>query len=146
MKYIALIFTAVILLACSETEEVEKKDTVIEKTDDNQNTPVDREDLIEIKGDTYIEYYDIDKKRIKQTGDYDEKGERHGVWTYYHPNGVKGSSSSYTNGLKNGVSQVWRPNGSPYYIGEYRNDKKIGVWRTYDEQGKFVSEKDYGDE
>ena len=146
MKYIAFIFSATLLLACSQTEEVDKKEPVAEKTDNRESKPVERKDLIEIKDNTYIEYYDAKKKQIKQTGDYDEDGKRHGVWTYYHPNGIKGSTSSYTNGMRNGVSQVWRPNGSPYYIGEYRNDKKIGVWRTYDEQGKFVSEKDYGKE
>lgn len=143
MKYTVLIAAALLLLACSnDSEKVEKTDS--KKTEvptDNKATNPD--DLVEINGNTYTEYYDESKSQIKQTGDFDADQKRHGIWKYYHRNGVEASMTEYNHGEKNGISIVRRPNGTPYYHGEYKDDKKVGIWKTFDEEGKLVTEKEY---
>lgn len=65
-------------------------------------------------------------------------GQRHGVWTSYHPNGTIASRSAYVDGRLNGVTVVFHTNGQLYYTGDYRMGKQVGDWRFYDEEGTLL--------
>ena len=100
------------------------------------------EDLIEIKGNVYTEYYP-GKKAIKFQGEQDNDGFRHGVWLYYSEKGEELSMTNYEHGIKEGHSIVKYPNGAIHYTGAYKNDKPVGIWKTYDVSGKIATTKDY---
>ena len=143
MKYTVLIAAALLLMSCSdESEKMDKSDSTKteNKADTKSNDPAD---LVEINGNTYTEYYDATKSQIKQTGDFDADQKRHGIWKYYHRNGIEASMTEYNHGEKNGISIVRRPDGTVFYQGEYKDDKKVGVWRTYNEKSELVTEKEY---
>lgn len=89
----------------------------------------------------YEEFYE--NGQIKIAGDYDENGERHGLWISYYENGIKWSESYYSHGLREGHSITFFPSGSVRYIGEYKNDEKTGKWTFKDEEGNVVKEEDY---
>jgi antitoxin component YwqK of YwqJK toxin-antitoxin module len=52
-------------------------------------------------------------------GQFDEEGKRFGRWIWWHENGIK---------------QV---------EGDYRDDEPVGVWKSWNEDGKLVKDKDY---
>jgi antitoxin component YwqK of YwqJK toxin-antitoxin module len=54
------------------------------------------------------------------------------------------SFTIYENGKREGFTVVKYPSGGIHYTGEYKNDKSVGIWKTYDEKGKLVTEKDFG--
>lgn len=133
MKRIAfLILSLTLFTSCSE-EEV--------KTETNEVTEV--EELIEIKDGKYTEYYP-GKKQVKFEGMQDDDNLRHEKWSFFDENGTEISTTFYDHGKKHGHSIVKYPSGVVHYYGEYHYDKMIGVWKTYDESGKLLSEKDYG--
>lgn len=101
------------------------------------------EQLIEIKNGIFTQFYP-GKKNIKFKGSQDEKGQRHGKWVFYGENGTELSITMFDHGKKHGHSIVKYPNGALYYLGEYRQDKKIGEWKTYDENGNIIEEKNFG--
>jgi len=103
-----------------------------------------KEKLVEVKDGVFTEWYP-GKKSIKFQGGQDELGNRDGKWTFYAENGTELSFTLYDHGKKEGFSLVKYPNGRIHYRGEYQNDKMIGLWSTYDEKGKLISEKEYGD-
>ena len=101
-----------------------------------------KEDLVEIIDGYYHEYYP-GKKKIKFKGRQDDNKQRHGKWSYFSPNGDELSITHYIHGKREGHSIVRYPNGAIHYIGEYSNDKQIGIWKTYNEQGVLVDEKNF---
>jgi len=143
MKFTLFLLLSAMLFSCSEAEPIIIKKSSPKET--VEKTPVvnDTEDLIEIVGNVYTEYYP-GKKAIKFRGTQNENGERQGKWLYYSESGVELSITNYENGKKEGHSIVKYPNGAVNYFGEYKNDKPIGVWETYSPEGKLVSKKDYG--
>ena len=133
MKFLFIISTIIIILfSCSSNETARKKKTATQEI----------ENLVDIKDGIFTEYYP-GKKQIKFQGPQDENGARDGKWTFYSEKGFELGISNYTHGKKDGVSIVKYPNGVLHYFGEYANDEMIGTWKTYDQQGKIVSEKDY---
>jgi antitoxin component YwqK of YwqJK toxin-antitoxin module len=128
---------------CSESEENLKTKKDVAKKEIVNDTPVVKEDLIEVFGTTYTEYYDAAKSKIKFQGEQDEEKRRHGKWVHYFENGTEASMTFYTNGIRNGFSSVKRPNGAMYYHGEYKDDKPAGIWKYYDEKGVFTHEQNY---
>lgn len=130
MKKYRLILIALLLItaACKEEIKEEKK------------AP---ENLISIKNGVFTQYYP-GKKHIKFQGAQDDKGNRNGKWSFYNENGLELSTTMYDHGKKHGHSIVKYPNGAIFYLGEYFQDKKVGVWRTYDQAGKLMEEKDFG--
>ena len=134
MKNIFLIIPLCLAFAaasCSSNEKTKKEKEI---------TQLDKEeDLVEIMPNMYREYFP-GKKQIKMMGPLDDEKRRHGAWESFYENGKKNSATYYVNGVKNGHSIVYYPNGGVYYYGEYLKDEKIGVWKTFDEQGKLVSE------
>ncbi len=101
------------------------------------------EKLTEIKNGRFTEWYP-GKKQIKFQGMLTKKGDRNGKWSFYSEIGNELSFTVYENGKKEGFTVVKYPNGAIHYTGEYKNDKSIGIWKTYDEKGKLVTEKDFG--
>ncbi len=101
------------------------------------------EKLTEIKNGRFTEWYP-GKKQIKFQGMLTKKGNRNGKWTFYSETGNELSMTVYENGKREGFTIVKYPNGAIHYTGEYKNDKTVGVWKTYDEKGKLVTEKDFG--
>ncbi len=130
-KIVFLLATLFLISACENNPE--KK---------NENIP--KEKLVEVKDGVFTEWYP-GKKSIKFQGGQDELGNRDGKWTFYAENGTELSFTLYDHGKKEGFSLVKYPNGRIHYRGEYQNDKMIGLWSTYDEKGKLISEKEYGD-
>ena len=130
MIRILLLIMVVATVSCSSEE---KKPAVIQE----------EESLVEISNGKYTEYYP-GKKKIKFQGTQDDEKRRHGKWVFFDENGTEISTTFYDHGKKHGHSIVKYPTGVLYYYGEYHYDKMIGVWKTYDEKGKLVSEKDYG--
>jgi hypothetical protein len=150
MKYLQLLALVLIVAACSEktTDEPTKKPL-------NENsTPTtvtqapavesDPEELVDIKGHTFIQYYP-GKKQIKFKGLQDDQKRRDGQWSYFSLEGKELSTTMYSHGKKHGHMIVKHENGALYYYGEMSYDKKIGIWKTYDEDGVFISETDFGE-
>lgn len=132
MKYAYLIGLLFFALACKEAEEKTEAAPVTEA-----------EDVVVIENGKYTEYYP-GNKQVKFEGNQDDKQQRHGKWTFYAEDGTEISTSFYDHGLKHGHSVVHYPNGVIHYYGEYHYDEKIGIWKTYDEKGKLIEEKDFG--
>jgi antitoxin component YwqK of YwqJK toxin-antitoxin module len=114
-------------------------DKKVEETNKKPKT----EKLTEIKNGRFTEWYP-GKKQIKFQGMLTKKGDRNGKWTFYSETGNELSMTIYENGKREGFTIVKYPNGAIHYTGEYKNDKTVGVWKTYDEKGKLVTEKDFG--
>jgi antitoxin component YwqK of YwqJK toxin-antitoxin module len=106
--------------------------------------PKTSESLIEVKDGIYTEYYP-GRKSIKFRGPQDENELRHGKWYFYSEKGVELSMTEYVHGLKSGGSFVRYPNGVMHYYGEWYKDKQVGQWVTYDQTGKVVEEKNFGE-
>ena len=132
MKF-ALFTFLLLLIAVSCT------DKKVEDSAENSKT----EKLTEIKNGRFTEWYP-GKKQIKFQGMLTKKGDRNGKWTFYSESGNELSMTVYENGNKEGFTIVKYPNGAIHYTGEYKNDKTVGIWKTYDEKGKLVTEKDFG--
>jgi antitoxin component YwqK of YwqJK toxin-antitoxin module len=124
-----LVFLLFAATSCSEEEVAKKR---------SEN----KEDLIEIIDGYYHEYYP-GKKKIKFKGRQDDTKQRHGKWSYFSPNGDELSITHYIHGKREGHSIVRYPNGVIHYIGEYANDVQVGIWKTYNEQGVLVEEKNF---
>lgn len=77
-------------------------------------------------------------------GSFDEKGNRHGEWRYYYPNGNLWSLGEYENGLKHGKKEVYWPDGTKRYNGQFQNDIKSGKWTFYNTDGSVLQEMDFG--
>lgn len=130
---LALYTFLLLFIAVSCTDKKEEETTKKPKT----------EKLTEIKNGRFTEWYP-GKKQIKFQGMLTKKGNRNGKWTFYSETGNELSMTVYENGKREGFTIVKYPNGSIHYTGEYKNDKTVGVWKTYDEKGKLVTEKDFG--
>lgn len=130
---LALYTFLLLLIAVACTDKNEKETTQKPKT----------ENLTEIKNGRFTEWYP-GKKQIKFQGMLTKKGDRNGKWTFYSETGNELSMTLYENGKREGFTIVKYPNGAIHYTGEYKNDKTVGVWKTYNEKGKLVTEKDFG--
>lgn len=144
MKLIWILLCTALVWGCTDSENKEKTESKEEeKTTTVVERPENPEDLIEIKGNMYVEYYDAAKTKVKFEGNQDEEKKRHGRWVHYFQDGREASVTFYTHGIRNGFSSVRRPNGAMYYHGEYKDDKPVGIWKYYDEQGNLEREQDY---
>lgn len=130
---LALYTFLLLFIAVACIDKNEKETTLKPKT----------EKLTEIKNGRFTEWYP-GKKQIKFQGMLTKKGDRNGKWTFYSETGNELSMTLYENGKREGFTIVKYPNGAIHYTGEYKNDKTVGVWKTYNEKGKLVTEKDFG--
>ncbi len=114
-----------------------------EEPDNTEVNTSEPEVLVEEENGMFTEYYP-GKKQIKFQGGQDAEKRRHGIWHYYSETGLQLSMTEYNHGKKSGVTVVKYPNGSIHYTGTYENDQQVGVWKTYNEKGELVTEKDFG--
>jgi len=106
----------------------------------------------------------IEMAPLKQPG----KGQKHGKWTYWYPNGKtkmegeyrddlpvgtftwwysngqKQTEGQYVDGLQNGIWTGWHPNGMKKYVGKYHRGQQAGHWMVWNPEGKRVEVHDYG--
>jgi antitoxin component YwqK of YwqJK toxin-antitoxin module len=132
MKKLLYLFICISLISCGEKEEKQKQEPTVEA-----------EELVVIENGKYTEYYP-GRKQVKFEGNQDDDKQRHGKWVFYGEDGTEISTAFYDHGIKHGHSVVRYPNGTIHYYGEYNYDEKIGVWKTYDDKGKLIEEKDFG--
>jgi len=132
MKFTFLTFFFLLIVFSCKDKKVE---------DSTKKTKTEK--LTEIKNGRFTEWYP-GKKQIKFQGMLTKKGDRNGKWSFYSETGNELSMTVYVNGIREGFTIVKYPNGAIHYTGEYKNDKTVGVWKTYDEKGKLVTEKDFG--
>ena len=150
MKYLQLLALVLIVAACSETPSDEPTSTTDkpEAAQPTINNPTremnDSEELVDIKGHKYTEYYP-GKTKIKFQGMQDDQQRRDGQWSYFGPDGKELSTTMYSHGKKHGHMIVKHQNGAMHYHGEMSEDKKIGIWKNYDEDGVLISETDFGE-
>ena len=52
-------------------------------------------------------------------------GKMHGLWTWWHPNGLKEAEGTYMDGKKHGQETWWHPNGLKQYERTYEDGKMI---------------------
>ncbi|NRA10648.1 MAG: hypothetical protein HRT57_01680 [Crocinitomicaceae bacterium] len=147
MKYLQLLALVLIVAACSErtidepTEKSDEDQPTINKPTTKINDP---EELVEVKGHKFIQYYP-GKKQIKFQGMQDDQKRRQGQWSYFSPEGKELSTTMYSHGKKHGHMIVKHDNGAMHYHGEMSENKKIGIWKNYDRDGILVNETDFGD-
>ncbi len=146
MKLVWILLCSLLVWGCSDSsendEKVNKNKTTSSQEEEEEVNP---EELVEVVGNTYTEYYDAAKTKIKFQGEQDENKERHGKWVYYFENGKESNVSFYKHGVLHGFMQVKRANGALYYHGDFEDGEKVGVWKYYDEQGKLSQEINYDD-
>ena len=64
----------------------------------------------------------------------------------WHPNGKLYYDLSFSgNAIKHGVCKIWHNNGLISNIKHWRNGVKCGIHQSFDEEGKLIKEKDYGE-
>ena len=69
---------------------------------------------------------------------FNHKGERHGPWEEYHPNGNLWYKTNYINGKEHGLSEdYYYFNGNLMYKGTFVNGKKHGLCERYNYDGKL---------
>ncbi len=59
------------------------------------------------------------------------KGEKHGYWERYYPNGNLNFKGYFNNGKTHGLWESYYQNGDLMYKGSYINDERIGLWEWY---------------
>lgn len=133
MKYLSFISALLLFFSCGNKSE--------EATTEEQGP---KEDYEHVENQHYRSFYG-GNNQLKMEGHFDDQGNRHGVWTYFFPDGKKQSITEYKHGKKDGFTIVYHENGSVYYKGEYLDDQMVGVWDYYDTStGQKASTKDYG--
>ena len=68
---------------------------------------------------------------------FDENGNKHGYWEWYHTNGQLHYKGNYVNGNKHGYFESYWDNGELNYKGNYVNGKEHGYFEVYWSNGKL---------
>ena len=87
-----------------------------------------------------ITYYEDGS--IRETGYYDMKGNRIGVWVMYHNNGNVIMVGEFKNGLKHNEWTVYNSNGVLISRMFFNNGKRTGKWEIYKE-GELAQTRSY---
>lgn len=72
-------------------------------------------------------------------------GQKHGVCTSYYPNGQTKLAEEYKHGIKDGIWASYYYNGNEKISGHYKNGKKDFAWYHYNIDGKKISRGYYTD-
>jgi antitoxin component YwqK of YwqJK toxin-antitoxin module len=64
----------------------------------------------------------------KNITSYNDKGQPHGLWESYYPNGNLSFKGHYLNGQKHGYWESYHYSGQLMYKGYYLNGQKHGYW------------------
>ena len=68
------------------------------------------------------------------------KGEKTGLWTFWHVNGTKFSEGHYDHDQQTGLWTVWYDNGIKGSEGYYDHDQQTGLWTFWHVNGTKFSE------
>jgi len=71
-------------------------------------------------------------------------GTRHGPSRDWYVNGVMATQTYWIKGERDGKSLMWHPNGVKSAETEHRRWKSVGKWTNWDDEGKVISEYDFG--
>lgn len=89
---------------------------------------------------TIKEYYDFEKKLIKNLFSANKSGKKTGSFISYFPNGLIASSGQYEDNKPEGVWEFFYENGEPKAQGYLHKGKKGGLWIFYFENGSKSQE------
>ena len=70
---------------------------------------------------------------------YNERGQKHGYWEYYHSSGQLSSKGHYINGKEDGYWEEYYPCGQLMWKGKWVNDNRDGYWEWYFSNGQLSS-------
>jgi len=108
-----------------------------------QEKKMENQEVEQLENGHYRLFYE-GTNQLKMEGVYDSDNQRHGVWTYYTPEGKTQAVTEYQHGKKHGYAIVYHPNGALYYRGEWHKDQQVGKWDYYDPKtGNKVNTKEY---
>jgi antitoxin component YwqK of YwqJK toxin-antitoxin module len=144
MKYLLIISTSLLMIACGGEEEKKEDnihiETTVEDTPQEDTATLTVQDTLSKPGET-VEYFP--NGQVKTRGKLNENGNREGLWVAYYDNGIKWSESYYVDGVLDGHSLTFYPNGGPRYVGEYDMGERFGTWKFYDEEGNITKEEKF---
>lgn len=80
---------------------------------------------------------------LSSEGIFNEKGERHNTWTWYHDNGKTKEIANYKDGKLNGENKQFYDDGSPYVVAEFKEDEFEGEYKYYLETGGLKQKKQF---
>lgn len=78
-------------------------------------------------------------------GSYNEKGQRHGSWKWYHPNGMVRETGTYVDGEVSGENLHYFEDGKPYIVANFQNGELNGEYLVFNEYGALVQKKHFTD-
>ena len=67
------------------------------------------------------------------------------MWTFYFENGNKQAEGHYVENIQDGEHVVYHENGNVYYKGCYEKGKRVGLWGFFDEEGRKIATKEFGE-
>ena len=74
---------------------------------------------------------------MSKINQFNEKGERHGLWKDYHSNGQIQYKITYANGKRHGLWEYYYLSGQLLEKGTYVNGKPHGMWKHYNRDSKI---------
>lgn len=98
-----------------------------------------------IKNDIYVgdwTFYDTNG-RPSTRGYFNEKGERHNTWTWFHENGKTKEIAIYKDGKLNGENKQFYEDGSPYVVTTLKDGEYEGEYKYYVETGGLKQKKQF---
>ncbi|GAA3600135.1 hypothetical protein Q4Q39_11905 [Flavivirga amylovorans] len=81
--------------------------------------------------------------QLSSYGEYNEKGEEIGKWTWLYLNGKIKETAVYENGVLNGENFQYHKNGKPYIVANYSKGKLNGEYKYYNDKGALIQKKYY---
>jgi len=72
-----------------------------------------------------------------------DKGERHGYWEFYYPNGNISRKGYFVNDKFHGYWEDYFQNGRLYWKGQIINEKRVGYWEWYSSRHDNLEEKEF---
>lgn len=133
MKFSIILLSAVFVFSSckSSTTEENKKEEAVNPMNIQPDAPVFQ------NRSTVQERYENGAPRI--LGDFDNEGNRHGLWTFYFDNGFEERVQDYSHGKLNGMFlQFHNQTGKIILRGQYNKGKKVGVWTEYYPTGQIL--------
>ena len=76
-------------------------------------------------------------------GNYNDNGERDGIWNWFNENGSVKEIATYSNGKLNGENKVFYEDGSPYVSTNFADDKYDGEYLYYLKRGALKQRKQF---
>ena len=68
---------------------------------------------------------------------YNDQGQPHGPWEWYHRNGELEAKGNYLNYKKHGPWETYYRNGNLRFKGNFINGKRHGLWEWYYSNGEL---------